>query len=384
MVGPVLARLESVSVAAAQVVRESGVWGLDGSRSAKAFLERTTGASGAKIAGDLKLAERLATVLPLTAHALRAGVISGEHARVLSRGACGSPAPGSRRLARPDLQARGSCSPTPGSPADQFKTFVAAWAYRVDPDADDATRRAAADDVPPRPRDSRWTGCTCAGSSPPRSGRRLQTALTAVIGVPADDRRTPRPGAATTRWPRCASWPLTSGRVWGSAGGVRPQLVVRVDWRDLIGMPGLTGLDPAFLQESGLARSRGGCWTGWRVTARSPGSCSARSRQVLDVGRAQRTFTGPRRRALDARDGGCRAPGCDAPPGCARGITASPGPGVGRTCPDNGLLLCWAHHDWVHERDITITVQPDGGLRFTGPDGHHYGTTHPRQLTLPD
>ena len=55
LVGPLLAQLESVSVAAVHVVRESGVWGLDGSRSAKAYLERTTGASAGKIAGDLKL-----------------------------------------------------------------------------------------------------------------------------------------------------------------------------------------------------------------------------------------------------------------------------------------------------------------------------------------
>src|SRR3954451_23256997 len=79
VVGPVLAQLESVSVAAAHVVRESGVWGLDGSRSAKAYLERTTGASGAKVASDLKLSECLTSVLPLTAEALRGGRISGDH-----------------------------------------------------------------------------------------------------------------------------------------------------------------------------------------------------------------------------------------------------------------------------------------------------------------
>ena len=73
LVRPMLAQLESVSLTATRVVRDSGVWGLDGSRSARAFLERATGASGAKTGSDLKLAERLATVLPLTARGVARG-----------------------------------------------------------------------------------------------------------------------------------------------------------------------------------------------------------------------------------------------------------------------------------------------------------------------
>ncbi|MGH9124565.1 MAG: HNH endonuclease signature motif containing protein [Acidimicrobiales bacterium] len=37
--------------------------------------------------------------------------------------------------------------------------------------------------------------------------------------------------------------------------------------------------------------------------------------QILDVGRAERTVTGPQRHALSVRDGGCIYPGCDRPPG---------------------------------------------------------------------
>jgi hypothetical protein len=36
--------------------------------------------------------------------------------------------------------------------------------------------------------------------------------------------------------------------------------------------------------------------------------------QILDVGQARRLFTGPLRRALVVRDGGCAFPGCDRPP----------------------------------------------------------------------
>ena len=168
----------------------------------------------------------------------------------------------------------------------------------------------------------------------------------------------------------------------GTSGGVRPQLVVGVHVDQLLAMPGLAGLDPALLQESGSPVPR---WVLDRVACDSEVTriVFGPQSQVLDVGRAQRTFTGPRRRALDARDGGCRAPGCDAPPRLCEGHHRIPWSRGGTTCPDNGLLLCWAHHDWVHERDLTITTTPDGGLTFTRPDGHTYGTTYPRQPTLP-
>ncbi len=70
-------------------------------------------------------------------------------------------------------------------------------------------------------------------------------------------------------------------------------------------------------------------------------------------------------------------------PDYAKATTWSLGPSGGTTRPDNGLLLCWAHHDWVHERDIRIIALPDGGLRFEGADGRCHGTTYPRLLTLP-
>ena len=240
LVGSMLARLESVSLTATGVVRESGVWGLDGSRSAKAFLERTTGASGAKIAGDLKLAERLGSVLPLTAEALRAGVISGEHARVLSRGACGSPAR-VEALADPD-RGEGFLLAHAGLAVDQFKTFVAAWAYRVDPDADDAKRLAAADDFHLDLAET-TDGVHVRGFLTPETGEALATALTALIGIPAST-----DGRTSSRRRHDALATLCQlgldGPGLGVSGGVRPQLVVRVDWATLTAMPGVAGPGP--------------------------------------------------------------------------------------------------------------------------------------------
>jgi hypothetical protein len=47
--------------------------------------------------------------------------------------------------------------------------------------------------------------------------------------------------------------------------------------------------------------------------------------QVLDVGRERRLFTGPLRRALVLRDGGCAFPGCDRPPRWTTDITSGTG-----------------------------------------------------------
>ena len=81
---------------------------------------------------------------------------------MLSRGACGSPARVAA-LADPD-RGEGFLLAHAGLAVDQFKTFVAAWAYRVDPDAEDAKRLAAADGFHLDLADTHWTGCTCGGS----------------------------------------------------------------------------------------------------------------------------------------------------------------------------------------------------------------------------
>lgn len=376
--GPAAAQLDSAAVTATHVVRESGVWALAGSRGPKAYLERTTRSSTAKIAGDLTLAKRLAEVLPLTAQALAAGEISGEHARVMSRLGCSSPA----RIAMLADPTKGEAFLLnhSGLAVDAFKSFVAAWGHRVDPDADDAKRLAAAEDYHFDLADT-IDGTHLRGFLTPEVGEAVRTALTAFIGIPATgDGR----GPARRRHDALATLCQLAldGPGLGTSGGVRPQLVVHVDWRTLTGLPGVAGLDPAVLQESGVPLPR-------RVLDRI--ACDSQvvrvvfgpHSQVLDVGRSQRTFTGPRRRALDARDKGCRAPGCNAPPRLCEGHHSIPWSRGGTTRPDDGLLLCWAHHDWVHERDVRIIALPDGGLRFEGPDDRCYGTTYPRLLTLP-
>ena len=83
--------------------------------------------------------------------------------------------------------------------------------------------------------------------------------------------------------------------------------------------------------------------------------------ELLDVGRAQRLYTGQLRRAIIARDRHCVWPGCAAPPRwCEVHHIDWWDRDEGATSATNGALLCSFHHHQVHERDLTLVRHPRG------------------------
>jgi Domain of unknown function (DUF222)/HNH endonuclease len=88
---------------------------------------------------------------------------------------------------------------------------------------------------------------------------------------------------------------------------------------------------------------------------------------VIDVGRAKRVISGPQRKALNARDGGCVWPGCDRPATWTSGhhivhwIRGGPG-----DLP-NLTLLCYRHHWMVHEGNWQIVRSDDGCITTIPP-----------------
>lgn len=91
--------------------------------------------------------------------------------------------------------------------------------------------------------------------------------------------------------------------------------------------------------------------------------------QPLDVGRTQRTATPAQRKALHARDRGCRFPGCDRPPEWADVHHIRFWSHGGQTNTDDMLLLCRKHHTAVHEGGWHISVATPGPLIFISPTG---------------
>jgi hypothetical protein len=84
---------------------------------------------------------------------------------------------------------------------------------------------------------------------------------------------------------------------------------------------------------------------------------------VLNIGRRTRTVPPAMRRALKARDGGCRFPGCTSHRFCD-GHHIKHWADGGETSLDNLLLLCRFHHHLVHEGGFDCRKGQGGEIYF--------------------
>ncbi|HEX5462583.1 MAG TPA: DUF222 domain-containing protein [Steroidobacteraceae bacterium] len=93
--------------------------------------------------------------------------------------------------------------------------------------------------------------------------------------------------------------------------------------------------------------------------------------EPLSVGRKTRAISPALRRVLNARDRGCRFPGCPN----TRYVDAhhirhwAHG---GETKPSNLISLCRFHHRQVHEGRVVIDILDDGALSFRKPTGESF------------
>src|SRR5450759_65886 len=93
---------------------------------------------------------------------------------------------------------------------------------------------------------------------------------------------------------------------------------------------------------------------------------------VIDVGRSKRVVSEPGRRALKARDGHCRWPGCDRPASWSAAHHVVHWIHGGSTDLDNLILLCHRHHWMVHEGNWQL-VRGDDGRMLTIPPTVTFG-----------
>ncbi|MEU7589231.1 DUF222 domain-containing protein [Micromonospora sp. NPDC049230] len=89
--------------------------------------------------------------------------------------------------------------------------------------------------------------------------------------------------------------------------------------------------------------------------------------QPLDLGRQRRLITGPLRRALVLRDGGCAFPGCDRPPRWCDAHHIHHWADGGDTSLTNAVLLCGHHHRHLHHSDWVVRLGGDGHPEFIPP-----------------
>ncbi|GAA5189898.1 hypothetical protein GCM10023346_05680 [Arthrobacter gyeryongensis] len=162
-------------------------------------------------------------------------------------------------------------------------------------------------------------------------------------------------------------------------GGLRPQVMVTIDYRDLLDR--LDHVNRLDRETPAAAGPRPGSGASTFQGPLHPSvirkiACDAdiipvllgSDSRVLDIGRTTRIFPPHIRKAIIARDQGCAFPDCTIPaPWCeAHHITYWSNGGT--TGTDNGTLLCSHHHHVIHKEHWTITL--DTGVPWFKPPPH--------------
>ena len=160
---------------------------------------------------------------------------------------------------------------------------------------------------------------------------------------------------------------MTTGKL-PSNGGLRPQLTVTIDHRDLFEQ--LThNSRPSDHGNTGAALNPLSTGTATFTGPIHPNTirkiaCDAdiipvllgSDSRVLDIGRTTRIFPPHIRKAITARDGGCAFPDCTIPaPWCEAHHTTYWSNG-GTTSTNNGTLLCSHHHHLIHKEQWRIDI----------------------------
>jgi hypothetical protein len=328
----------------------SGAWRSDGATSITAWVAYALGVKTSTASDYVRVARALPR-LPLLSIAFREGRLCFDQVQALVRVAT------ARNEAELVDQATGLTA-----------TQIEALVRRLRPVATEAA--AAADD-------GRWLRfgwseadrcLRLSGRLPAAEGAMVVTAVERIAHR-AEDRRAPlRPSHAA----RCADAlvELACSSVGADADPGRPTVVVHVDAEALR------------CGEEGHASVEGGVPLAAETVRRL--ACDARMLLVTDgpdgralgVGRRSRTVPTSLLRVLRHRDTGCRFPGCNR----TRWVHAhhrrhwADG---GTTDLDNLVLLCGAHHRFVHEHGLRIEGDPGGELRFFDRRGLRYGVGPP-------
>jgi hypothetical protein len=174
-----------------------------------------------------------------------------------------------------------------------------------------------------------------------------------------------------------------AGTVTG--GRERPQMLVMVDVEQLTGRKGGRALLDTGETITIAAARRLACDANIATVLMNGRS------EILDLGRSRRVASDAQYKALVIRDGGCRFPGCDRPPGWTQAHHIVEWPDGGLTDLDNLVLLCHTHHGLIHHQHWriegtakTLKIHPpaDGAVTRAPPNARERGGRTPLRVPV--
>ena len=329
----------------------------------QAWLRQTTNMSPSTASRDVHLARDLTDMLPATAAALADGEISPAHAQVIASLHPTLDADTVRRV-EPHL----ADAARTHTPID-LRRWVAHVRNAYDPDGTDADEQD--DYAARRLRASATIRGVGVGDFilPAPMYETLMTAIHALSKPIKGDDRTPaqrRADALVT----LAEMALRSGEL-PVTGGVKPHVSIVID-ADALAADSLLAEPFPNAERSPCARRNTGDFGFGGVSGRHwvrRFLCDAAisrivmsaAGEILDAGRATRTFTAAQVRAIVARDRHCIWPGCDTPAAWCDAHHIHHWADGGVTSVENGALLCGRHHDRVHLYGHAIARIVNGG-----------------------
>jgi hypothetical protein len=367
------ARLEGELLRRLRVWDDHEAWAADGALSPSGWLAHECRVLPSSARRLVHLAHRLGDA-PLTEAALRAGVVSRDQATILARA---SAAPCSARFQADEAVLLGQAHQVT---AGQLVHIVRHWRQHAEAEA-----TADAADVEPGYAGRHlyasvtWDGTVAVDGVLDAAGgavvvAALDAAMEADRGSPAEDTRR-RPQRRADALALICRHYLDTANI-PSSGGERPHLAVTVD------LAALTG--------SGSGRTDHGVPL-TAATIRQL-ACDAslhpiftRGSELLDIGRRTRIVPAALRRALVARDGGCRFPGCDRAASWCDAHHIRFWTDGGSTSLPNLLLLCRRHHRLLHHgwalsgtATAPTFTRPDGTVLSSAGDVPTAGGADPR------
>jgi hypothetical protein len=312
---------------------------------------------GGAAADRVAVGEQLAK-LPDSAEAMAAGEIGFGHLALIARTASAvAEAPGAKPFDESRLLAKAR-----EFSVGRFRDFCFHMRHAADPEGYAAEQAGAVESrslsLSPGSGGMVWLR----GLLDPEGGALLRTALEPLARRAGPDDGRKRDRRLADALVDLAQRSLDGGTAADGATR-RPHLQVTTTLETLLQRAGAPAADLEFsvpISAASLQRLACDC----NLTRILLGADSA----VIDVGRSRRVVSAPTRRALNARDRGCRWPGCDRSATWASAHHVVHWIRGGTTDLANLVLLCYRHHWMVHEGGWQLVKSDDGGMLTIPPN----------------